>query len=440
MTARLAVEGGTPVIDTPLPTIKNASGRLFGEEERRAVTEVMEEGVLCYTYGQRVRRFEREFAGLMGASNAVAVSSGTAALHTAMVYLNPDPGDEILVPPITDMGTVIAILLQQAIPVFVDIDPLNQNMDPAQIEQHISPRTRAILPVHIFGGPADMDPIMEIARKHGLFVIEDCAQAHLAQYKGRTVGTIGDMGCFSFQQSKHITTGDGGMVIAKRDSQFGRELRLCFDKGWPRHKHERDHYFLAPNYHMTELQAAVGLAQIGKYSRCIEGRRRAAERLNSLLANEEAVKPLGTLPGCTHTYFHYCFTIDLGAMRVDMDTIVNALAAEGLTCELGYPGRIPLYLYPSIRDKKTYGSSGWPFNSPAARRIWDYGEGLCPKAEEACKRTVVLPWNECLTDEHVDLIAAAVRKVLNAYRLAGESAGTARPASRTAGRQNWEMT
>lgn len=417
MTENLAIDGGKPVIAGSMPTIKNASGRLFGEEEKQAVLEVMEEGVLCSTYGKRVRRFEQEFANLMGIDNAVAVSSGTAALHTAMIYLNPEPGDEILVPPITDMGTIIAVLLQQAVPVFVDIDPRNQNMDPAKIEELISPRTKAIMPVHIYGTPADMDPIMEIARRHDLFVIEDCAQAHLTEYKGRRVGTIGDMACFSFQQSKHITTGDGGMVVTNGDSRFGRELRLCGDKGWPRGKHERDHYFLAPNYHMTELQAAVGLAQLSKYPKSIELRRRAGEQLNALLASEDILQPIMPLPDCTHTYFHHCFSVDLNRLRVDMDRFVSAVAAEGVDCELGYPGRVPLYLYPSIRDRKTYGSSGWPFNSPAARKVWEYDEGLCPEAEKACRQTLVLPWNEGLTEIHVDLIAESIRKVCAAYRM-----------------------
>jgi len=214
------------VIEGPLPTICNASGRLFGEEKKKAVLAVLESGILGSTYGKVVRQFEQKFADLLKVKHAIAVSSGTAALHTAMVYLNPNPGDEILVSPITDMGTIIAIVCQQAVPVFVDIDPVTQNIDPAQLEKHISPCTKATPPVHIYGSPADMDPIMEVARKHNLFVIEDCAQAHLTEYKGRLVGTIGDMGCFSFQQSKHITTGDGGIVVTHEDKKFGRELRL----------------------------------------------------------------------------------------------------------------------------------------------------------------------------------------------------------------------
>lgn len=412
--SQLALHGGDPVIAGPLPTVKDSSGRLIGDQEMRLVREVIESGNLAYIYGSKVGEFERRFAELMGAQQGVAVSSGTAALHTALIYLDPDPGDEVIVSPITDMGSVIPILYQQAVPVFVDVDPLNQNMDPARIEEQISPRTRAILVTHIFGSPADMDPIVEIAAKHDLFVIEDCAQAHMTEYHGRTVGTIGNIGCFSFQQSKHITTGDGGMVISSEDGRFGRELRQCFDKGWPRHKPGRDHYFLAPNYHMTELQAAVGLAQIEKYEQSISARRAAAAELDTLLSAESTVKPVGTLPDCRQTYFYYCFELDIESLRCDGAGFVEALKAEGLPCELGYPGPIPLYLYPMIRDKKTFGSSGWPFNSPAARKMWDYGPGLCPVAERLCARTVILPWNEGLRSEHVALMAEAVTKVRRA--------------------------
>ena len=309
MDTRLAVNGGSPVIAEALPSFKNNTGRLIGEEEKRLVDEVLASGNLAYIYGDKVGRFEKRFAELWGARQAVAVNSGTSALHTAVIYLNPDPGDEIIVSPITDMGSVIPILFQQAIPVFVDIDPLNQNMDPSKIEEKISSRTKAIMVTHIYGSPADMDPIMAIAEKHGLFVIEDCAQAHMTRYHNRPVGTIGHIGAFSFQQSKHITTGDGGMVISSEDDRFGRTLRLCFDKGWPRHLKGRDHYFLAPNYHMTELQAAVGLAQIEKYDVSIGARRKSGGELADMLKDEEALEPVGCLPDCLATYFYFCFRL-----------------------------------------------------------------------------------------------------------------------------------
>jgi len=413
---KLAVDGGPSVITDPLPSIKNASGRLVGAEEMALVKEVMESGCLAYIYGEKVGAFEKSFAGLYGVDHAVAVSSGTAALHTAMVYLNPDPGDEILVSPVTDMGSVIPILYQQAVPVFVDIDPSNQNMDPQAIEEQISSRTRAIMVTHIYGSPADMDPIMEIARKHDLFVIEDCAQAHMTRYHGRLVGTIGNLGCFSFQQSKHITTGDGGMVIANEDRRFGRRIRECFDKGWPRDKPGRDHFFLAPNYHMTELQAAVGLAQIQKYPISIKARQDAAVRLDGRLKRETGATPVATLPECEQTYFYYGFRLRPDAFRVDTAAVVGALKAEGLAAEHGYPGPIPLYLYEMIRDRKTFGRSGWPFDAPTARRRWIYREGLCPRAEKACRETVILPWNEGLRSHHVELIGSAIGKVLHAYR------------------------
>ena len=408
---KLALNGGTPTVNRPLPTIKNASGRLLGEEEMRHVEAVMKSGNLSYIYGEMVGRFEERFCEIFGATHAVACSSGTAALHTAMVYLDPDPGDEILVSPITDMGSVIPILYQQAIPVFVDIDPLDQNMDPAALEAQLSERTRAIMVTHIYGSPADMDPIMEFARAHGLFVIEDCAQAHLTTYRDRNVGTIGDIGCFSFQQSKHITTGDGGMVISNEDSKFGRRLRECFDKGWPRHKPGRDHLFLAPNYHMTELQAAVGLAQIEKYGRSIDNRRKSASLLDEVLSGCDGVEPLGTRPHCRQTYFYYCFRLAPTCAGGDAGWFAKALRAEGLGAEHGYPGPVPLYRYPMIRDRKTFGKSGWPFNAPSARRQWDYSEGLCPRAEEACRGTVILPWNEGLQADDVTLIGEAILKV-----------------------------
>ena len=234
--AALALHGGTPVVNPkdPLPTIANHTGRSIGDSEKLAIMDVLDRGNLAYITGSKVKEFQQAFGEIYGTTNNVAVSSGTSALHTALVYLNPEPGDEILVSPITDMGDIIAILMQMCVPVFVDVDAETQNLDPAKIEAAITARTKAVIATHIYGASADMDPIMEVAQQHSLFVIEDCAQAVLSTYKGRLCGTIGHMGCFSFQQSKHITTGDGGMVISNSDEQFGRKLNQCHDKGWPR--------------------------------------------------------------------------------------------------------------------------------------------------------------------------------------------------------------
>lgn len=404
------------LIFEPLPTIANRTGRMIGEEELQELREVVESGCLAYIYGTKVKQFEQTFAKIYGSPHAVAVSSGTAALHTALVYLNPNPGDEIIVSPITDMGTVIPILYQQAIPVFVDIDEQTQNMNPDKIEESISDRTKAILVTHIHGIPADMDRIMEVAKKHNLMVIEDCAQSHMATYHGKITGTIGDMGCFSFQQSKHITTGDGGMVISKTSSREGRDLRLCFDKGWPRDLPGRDHYFLAPNYHMTELQAAVGIAQIKKYSDIVSNRRKSGKALAQRLDACDLLTTIKTLPDTTSTFFGFAFRLNLDMLDVDGEALVKELQGEGLKCELGYPGRIPLYRYPVIKDMKTFGVSGYPFTLPSARKVWTYPEGLCPIAEKVCKETIMLPWNECMNEHHVEMISNAIVTVVERHR------------------------
>ena len=413
--SQLAIDGGAPVIATPLPSFRDNSGRSIGKEEAAEIKEVIDSGSLSFMVGQKTKRFEAEFATLYQRKQAVAVSNGTAALHTAVIYLNPEPGDEIILSPITDIGTVIPILAQLAVPVFADIDPCDQNIDPRSIESNITDRTRAIIVTHIYGNPADMDAILDIAERHNLFVIEDCAQALLATYKGRLCGTLGDMGCFSFQQSKHITTGDGGMVISNQDMQFERALRLCADKGWPRERGGRDHLFLAPNYHMTELQAAVGLAQLGKLARLVETRIHVAERLSRNLANVD-VDPILPRPGNVGTYFFYCFQLHPERLSASVPQVMKALAAEGIDGFVGYPGPTPLYRYPVIRERKTFGTSGWPFTLDGVRRNWNYDDAICPEAEKACRETVCLWWSEGLTEQHADLIAEAVAKVLTAYR------------------------
>jgi len=416
MNKALAIHGGTPAITQPLPTFRDHSGRSIGKEELELLTEVVNCGCLAYIGGTKVGEFEQAFRKIIGTRYAVAASSGTAAIHAAMIYLNPDPGDEIIVSPITDMGGVIPVMSQLAVPVFVDIDPFDQNIDVTRIEDAITPRTRAIIVTHIYGSPADMDPIMELAGRHDLFVIEDCAQAHLAQYKGRIVGSIGHMGCFSFQQSKHMTTGDGGMVVSNEDERFGRKLRECADKGWPREKGSRDHLFLAPNYHMTELQAAVGLAQLPKLEHMIEARQESARQLTGYLREIPELCLPGVRDDCTRTWFFFVFTLQLDKLSVDGGAFAEALRAEGVDCFNGYPGNIPIYKYPVIREGKTFGSSGWPFTLQETGNRADYEAELCPLAEQACRETIAIWWNEALTSEHTQLIAQAIGKVVNTYK------------------------
>lgn len=410
----LAINGGPRAIEGTLPSFRDASGRTLGDEEMKELSDVIKSGSLSFLVGPKTGEFERQFAARYGVSHAVAVSSGTAALHTAVIYLNPEPGDEIILSPVTDVGTVIPIISQLAIPVFADVDPHTHNIDPASIERNITTRTRAIIVTHVYGHPADMDAIMAIAKKHNLFVIEDCAQAHLAMYKGKLCGTLGNLGCFSFQQSKHMTTGDGGMVITNEDERFGRGLRHCSDKGWPRERGGRDHLFLAPNYHMTELQAAVGLAQLRKLDQFVKARVNAADKLTALLA-DVGVTPVLPLPETTGVYFFYSFRLDAQTLSQPVPEVMKALAAEGIDGFIGYPGQIPLYRYPVIREHRTFGGSGLPFTLDGVRKD-DFDADLCPVAERACKETVCMWWTESMEDHHLSQIANAIRKVITTYR------------------------
>lgn len=408
---KLVINGGKKAVKGKLPSISDKSGRTIGEEELVLVTEVIKSGSLSFLYGDKVKKFESDFASLYGIDHVVAVSSGTAALHTGVNFINVDAGDEIITSAITDMGTVIAILYQNAVPIFADVDPETQLIDPEDIKRKITERTKAVIPVHLYGHPCDMDPIMKIAKENNLAVVEDCAQSYLTTYKGKKVGTIGDVGCFSLQQSKHITTGDGGMVIAKKDKTFGRGLKLCADKGWPRHLY-RDHLFLAPNYHMTELQAAVGIAQLQKLEKCVDDRRRNAAMLASLIKNIPGI----TLPiekeWAFHTYSYYCFAVDIDEFKVPTSTLVEALTAEGIAT---YPGYLPkpIYRYPLL--KETFGKSDVPYNLSRYGKQLEYNEGLCPKAEMVCKTTLWCPWNENYTKDNIQDIATGFQKVFEYY-------------------------
>jgi len=415
---KLSLLGGEPAIRNPLPTIANRTGRDLGEEEMALVREVIESGALSFLYGTMVKRFETEFAERFGVPIAVAVSSGTAAIHTAMVYLDIGPGDEVIVPAITDMGSVIPVLLQNGIPVFVDVDPETYTIDVEDLRRKITDRTRAVVAVHLFGFPCDLDAIFAAIRSINdeVVVIEDCAQALLTEYKGRLVGTIGELGCFSFQQSKHITTGDGGMVIAKEDGKFGRKLRLCADKGWPRETY-RDHLFLAPAYHMTELQAAVGIAQLRKANKLVDARIRAAKELSAELSDlGDSIKLPPERPWARNTYHLFVIRIEPTAFRASTEEICMALQAEGLDAKPGYLPQ-PLYRYPMLRDRITYGKTGCPFTCPHAREGSDHKYSNCPNAEKVCRETIVLPWNEFYTSENIEQISLALHKVLEYYRV-----------------------
>ena len=245
-----------------LPSDQDATGRTFGPEELEAVRQCLETGTLTSTKGNFVKQLEASFAAKVGAKFAYACSSGTAAVHCAIAAINPEPGDEIITTSITDMGALTPIIYQGAIPVFCDVDPHTYNVTAETIAKCISPKTKAIIVTHLFGNPCDMAPIMELANRHGIPVLEDCAQAYLTTYHDQYVGTIGAVGCFSLQQGKHITTGEGG-IVTTNDEALARRIFLFINKAWGYGDANADHYFVAPNYRMSELLGATGRSGCG---------------------------------------------------------------------------------------------------------------------------------------------------------------------------------
>ncbi|MEJ7590906.1 MAG: DegT/DnrJ/EryC1/StrS family aminotransferase [Planctomycetaceae bacterium] len=252
-----------------LPSDQDSTGRTFGPEELEAVRQCLATGTLTSTKGNFVKQLETSFAVKIGAKFGYACSSGTAAVHCAVAALNPEPGDEIITTPITDMGALTPIIYQGAIPVFCDVDPHTYNVTAETIARCISPKTKAIIVTHLFGNPCDMGPIMELANRHGIPVIEDCAQAYLTTWHDQYVGTIGAIGCFSLQQGKHITTGEGG-IVTTNDAALARRIFLFINKAWGYGDANADHYFVAPNYRMSELLGAVAVAQLHKLDAVVE--------------------------------------------------------------------------------------------------------------------------------------------------------------------------
>ncbi len=399
-----------PIRRTPFPSVSDAAGRTIGAEEIAAVTAVLQSGRLGRVGATEVTGLEDDFAELIGARHAVASTSGTSAIHLAVAAIDPEPGDEIVVPPITDFGTVIGVLAQGAVPVFADVDPGTGTMTADTVAAVLTERTRAVIVVHLFGGGADVDAIIALARSRDVAVIEDCAQAYLTVPPGGTsyAGTRGVIGCFSLQQSKHITCGDGGLTITD-DDELARRMRLFSDKGWPRDTGERTHLFYGVNYRMTELQGAVARAQLRKLPGVISNRRRAAERLTRAIAELPGLHLAA--PVDRHSYWLFPLVLDPDVVGATNKEYARALVAQGIPANGGYLDR-PVYLVPALTERRTFGHSGYPLTAPPARAEIRYPAGLCPVAERLIDETlIVLPWNEHYTDADADDIAAGIRRV-----------------------------
>jgi len=397
-----------------LPSDQDISGRTFDNEEIEAVCDVLRSGTLITTKGKYGRKLEEEFAEKLGVKYAYACSSGSAAIHSAIAAIDPEPGDEIVTTPITDMGALTPIIYQGAIPVFSDVCPKTLNVTADRIERVLSDRTRAIIVTHLFGNPCRMREIMDLAESRGIPVIEDAAQAFLARVDGRYVGTIANIGAFSLQQGKHMTCGEGGLVVTN-DDRLARRIFLFINKAWGYGDESPDHYFAALNYRMSELQAAVALAQLHKLEDSVRKRVKMAQLLQSYLSDIDGMEAYAPEEGSVMTYWKFC-------LRVDETKILNG--AIGLARELknyeiaSIPRYIqkPAYKCRIFQEKKTFGKSRYPFNLARPEAI-DYDDRLFPGALEGLRNVLVLPFNEKYEEKHVVYLADAIRDAVEKLRI-----------------------
>jgi perosamine synthetase len=424
---KLAIRGGTPVRTTKFPAYLT-----IGEEEQEAVRRVLHSGVLSrflgtwhedFYGGPEVRAFEREWAAYFGAKHAIAVNSATSALYCAVGAAGIGPGDEVIVSPYTMSASSVAPLVYNAIPVFADIEKDFYCLSADTIEARITDRTRAIIVVDLFGQPYDVTRIDSLARRHGLLVIEDCAQAPGAMFGNRYAGTLGDIGIYSLNYHKHIHTGEGGIIVTDSDELADR-IRLI-----------RNHAeavveqmgvaditnLLGFNYRMTEVEAAVGRQQLIKLETLVTARLQNVEYLSDQLRRIACLEPARIRPDCRHVYYIHALKFDQAIAGVHRDRFVEAVRAELMPTELretegvkvgcGYVK--PLYLQPLYQKRIAYGKAGCPWSCDRYNRPTDYSRGSCPIAEDLHENLLITHelMRPPMTQRDLDDVVEAFSKV-----------------------------
>lgn len=392
-----------------LPSDQNSTGRTLGEEEIALVTEAIRSGTLTSTKGTFVKTLEQRFAEMLGVKYAYACASGSGAVHTAIAAIDPEPGDEIITTSITDMGALTPILYQGAIPVFADVDPRTLNVTAETIEKAISDRTKAIIVTHLFGNPCEMTEIMALANSRGIPVIEDCAQSFLATHDGKAVGSIGAVGCFSLQQGKHITTGEGG-IVTTNDDALARRMFLFINKAFGYGDPNPDHYFIALNNRMCELQGAVAVGQLSKLWGSVEHRRLAAKKMTQRLQGLKGIETPYVSDRNTHVYWKYCLRVDAEVVPGGSVGLAKKLKERGIFSAPRYIQK-PAFQCQVFSEQRTFGNSRFPFTLARPEAV-DYTPELFPGTFAGLEAVLVLPWNEAYTDEHVDYIASAIEDAL----------------------------
>jgi len=408
---KLALFGGPKIRDKPFP-----KHPIITDEEKNQVIEVLESGNIStfiaspgehFLGGKKIREFEEKFSKKIGTKYGVTFNSATSALHAAVVAVGVNPGEEVIVPPYTFTSTATCTLMHNAIPVFCDVKHDTYCLDPTKLSDVKSDLTKAIIPVHLFGHACDMDEIVKFANQHNLKIIEDCAQAPGGEYKNRKLGTIGDCGVFSFQETKNIMTGEGGMLVTD-DEEIANIARMVRNHGEMilSSAKERSYKteFLGWGYRMTELEAALGIAQVSKLQELNNKRIELAEFLADKLNKIDGLSHV-KYDYVKHVYYVFAFSIDKNKIGISRDDFCKALSAEGIPCGAGYVK--PLYLNPLYLEKKAFAFKHYKGNVK-------YAKGICPVAEILNEQeVVVLP--ECrlpATKEDMIDILNAIQKII----------------------------
>lgn len=398
----LAIHGGSPAIQQRRPPRQR-----WGAAELAQLEPMLQQDSLFYWNGPQTNLLVERFREHYPLKHVMPCSSGTAALHIAVAAAGVGPGDEVITAPITDMGTTTGILYQGGVPVFADLGPHTYNLDPADVRRRITPKTKAIIAVHLAGNPCEMDALKTIADEHGLVLIEDCAQAWGAMYRDRPVGTIGHIGCWSLNDFKHISCGDGG-IVASNDGRFGPQLQKFGDKAYDRTGGIRAPQVLAPNYRITEPQSAIAAAQMLKMWELTEKRAQATKLLTEKLQNAAGIHAHHAATGDRFTGWFYMFRIDQAALSCTARQFAEAVQAEGLGCGAGYIG-VPLYKYPVFQNHSFF-AGRWPIKEFGLTDM-DYTRVSCPQAEAILNTCISFSLDETMTAEWLDEAATAIRKV-----------------------------
>ena len=396
----LALHGGTPVRTTPF-----SAWPVYGEAEETRLLRALRSGLWGRLDGAEVAEFEARFAAAHGCTHGIAVANGTVSLRIALLAAGIRGADEVIVPAYTFVSTATAVIEANAVPVFADIDLRTFNLDPAAVAAAVTPRTRAIIPVHFAGQPADMDALMAVAREHDLAVIEDAAHAHGASWRGRPAGSLGDMASFSFQSSKNMTAGEGG-IITTNDDRLAAACRSIHNCGRVEGGIWYEHHVISGNHRLSELQGAVLNAQLDRLEEQTATRDRNGTTLAAQLAELPGLHPQQRPAACTrHSYHLFMLRLDPAAFGAPRDKVVAALAAEGIPCSGGYG--FPLPQQPLFRNK-AFG----PYLAGVSERL-DYTAQTFPHSELLCRDACIWLGQSLLLGppSDVDDIARAFAKV-----------------------------